>query len=367
MTLEERYREALVRHDYASDTAQHAALAKLQRLCDELASATGVTRGMTARVRSLLSSDARRTPRGLYLYGPVGTGKTFLMDLLTAELGARAKRFHFHRFMQDIHERLRNLDAGHTVDPLRHIAVEMARESVVLCLDELYVQDIGDAMILGRLFSSLHAHGMSLVVTSNCLPAELYAGGLQRARFLPTISLLKQITELVHVSSGIDYRLRQLQRAPLHILQSARKDHSALEARLLELTGAVSLKPGQIEIAGRTIAVRHRDEHSAWFDFDVLCVGARSTADYISIANQFQLIVVSDVTVMDQYAEDSARRFIALVDELYDHHTILLLGTVAPLVELYQGRRLQFEWQRTASRLVEMQSHAYLSDSRTRS
>lgn len=366
MTLEQRYEASLAKHGYQPDDAQRAALRALQKFRQDLADRERQTRGIVAGIHRALRRTPAPAPRGLYLYGPVGTGKSFLLDLLVAEIGDSAHRLHFHRFMQDIQQRLHALEATGTTDPLRVIGAELAKHFRVLCLDELYVQDIADAMLLGGLFTSLHEHGVALVFTSNCEPSGLYAGGLQRARFLPTIRLLAEITELVRVDAGIDYRLRQLERAPLYILRGPLNDESIITARALELSGATQITPHILEISGRSIRARHASEQTVWFDFDVLCEGSRSTADYIDIANRYAIVILSNVPIMGEYHEDAARRFIALVDELYDRNVKLLLTADAPIADLYQGRKLSFEWQRTASRLVEMQSHRYLSESHPR-
>ena len=296
--------------------------------------------------------------RGAYLWGGVGRGKTFLMDLFHASLQVPTRRTHFHRFMLEVHGRLRDL--RDLPDPLQRIAGDIAVDCRALCFDELYVSDVADAMILAGLFGALVEAGVSLVFTSNAAPRDLYRDGLQRQRFMPAIVLIEQHTEVLNVDGGTDYRLRQLERAPLYISTKTYDADRLLAQRFESIAGAAGEPGGTVEIEGRDIALRRRTVDVAWFDFPALCNGPRSQADYIEIARSFHTVVIAGVPRFDSSRDDEARRFISLVDEFYDRGVKLVLSAEGPPTDLYHGERLAFEFQRTASRLTEMQTHAYL-------
>ncbi len=279
------------------------------------------------------------------------------MDLFHATAGVPAQRTHFHRFMHDVHARLNAL--RDRTDPLGQIATDVAAAGRVVCFDELHVSDIADAMILAGLFEALVTRGVTLVFTSNTPPDGLYPGGLQRQRFLPAIALIERHTEVVNVDAGRDYRLRQLERAPLYV-STRTYDADVLLAQRFEAIAGRGGEAGSIEIDGRSIPVRSRTHDVIWFDFAALCSGPRSTSDYIEIARGFHTVVLSGVPRFDPTRDDEARRFIALVDELYDRGVKLVVSAEGPPADLYHGQRLAFEFQRTASRLAEMQTHGYL-------
>lgn len=362
MPLTERYRLALAAHGHAPDPAQEHAVARLEDLRRRLQVAARHERGILARLRTRFSGEPTRTAvRGLYLWGGVGRGKTFLMDLFQASLDVPSRRSHFHRFMHDVHDRLRDLRELDIEDPLDRVAADVAQETRVLCFDELYVADIADAMLLSGLFGGLVQRGVTLVFTSNVPPRDLYRDGLQRARFLPAIELLERCTEVLEVDAGTDYRLRQLELAPLYV-DLADPAATALLARRFEaIAGEPGAEGGTLEVEHRQIPVVRRTPNVAWFEFPALCEGPRSQADYIEIARQFHTVVVSGVPVFGAGRDDPARRFVALVDELYDRGVKLVLSAAAPAGDLYRGERLAFEFRRTASRLTEMQSHEYLA------
>jgi cell division protein ZapE len=357
-TLHDAYHESLRRHGYQPDAAQEHAVARLEDLCRRLAAANEGRGGWVARLRRAGHGDAA-TVRGLYLWGGVGRGKTFLMDLFHAHLAVPARRQHFHRFMKDVHGRLRAL--RETERPLEHVAAELAGEARVLCLDELYVSDIADAMLLSGLFAGLVERGMTLVFTSNSPPVELYRDGLQRSRFLPAIALIERCTETVNVDAGLDYRLRQLERAPLYLDALDPFADESLALRFEEIAGEPGEPGGVLEVEGREIKLRRRAAEVAWFDFEALCDGPRSASDYVEIARDFHTVFVSGVPVLADGANDPARRFIALVDEFYDRNVKLVLSAAAAPEHLYRGERLTFEFERTRSRLAEMQTHEYLA------
>ncbi len=362
MTLTERYHAEIARHGYTADAAQLAAVARLEELRARLARAARREAGWWWRLGVALGRvRPRRAIRGVYLWGAVGRGKTLLMDLFCAALEVPARRAHFHHFMHDVHARLAALRPLALADPLARVAADLAAETRVLCFDELYVSDIADAMLLGGLFAGLVGRGVTLVITSNTPPAELYKDGLQRSRFVPAIRLLEQATLPVAVDGGVDYRLRQLERAPLYVAGGGADAERALAERFESIAGEAGAEGGTIVIEDRPIAVRRRAAGTIWFDFAALCAGPRATADYIALARQHHTVIVSDVPVFDATSEDAARRFIALVDEFYERGVKLVLSAGAAPDRLYRGERLAREFQRSASRLVEMQSRDYLA------
>jgi cell division protein ZapE len=362
MNRAERHLAAIAGHGFVADAAQRAAIVELAALADRLEAARRREAGLWHRVRVGLGRAPARLPvRGLYLWGGVGRGKTLLMDLFADDLGAGATRVHFHRLMQDVHARLRTLRDGGLTDPLATVAADLAAGTRVLCLDELYVGDIADAMLLGGLFEGLVAGGVTLVFTSNSPPSGLYRDGLQRSRFLPAIALLERATTVLEVDGGIDYRLRELERAPLYLEAGPAAD-GELAQRFATLAGSPGRVGGTLEIEGREVAVLRSHGGVTWFGFGALCAGPRGTADYIEIARRFHTVLVSDVPAFGPGADDEARRFIALIDEFYERGVKLVLSAAAPADRLYGGARLAFEFRRAASRLAEMQSHDYLSE-----
>ncbi len=353
------YHASLHRHGYRPDHAQLRAIAKLENLRHDLEKLTPAGRGWLERLLPGRRAAASGPLRGLYLWGGVGRGKTFVMDLFHASLTVPARREHFHRFMKDVHARLGSLQ--HVADPLSLVASGIAAEARVLCLDELFVSDIADAMILSGLFAALDAEGVVLVFTSNTPPESLYRDGLQRARFLPAIALIERRCEVVSVDAGTDYRLRQLEKAPLYFDSGADGTDAGLEERFEAIAGTAGTSGGSLEIEGRAIPVLRQSQDVAWFDFAAICEGPRGTADYVEIARDFHTVFVSGVPVFDLQRENEARRFIALVDEFYDRAVKLVLSAAAAPDALYRGDRLHFEFERSRSRLAEMQSHAYLA------
>ena len=359
--LRQRYERQLAQRGFHSDPAQLAALARLEDLRARLLAAEHAPGARLSRWLSEASGRFQRTPvRGLYLWGGVGRGKTWLMDLFFASLPFTAKRRrHFHRFMQDVHVRLATLTRHRS--PLERVAAELAREAHVLCLDELYVADIGDAMILGGLVAGLFRRGVTLVTTSNTPPEELYRDGLQRQRFLPAIGLLERHLDVLRVDGGTDYRLRHLTQAGTYLPAGAPDTAARLAALFGSLSGNDGQLGGVLEVEGRRIPLLGVGGDAVWFEFAALCSGPRSQNDYIDIARSFQSVLVSEVPVMNARRDDEARRFMALIDELYDHNVNLVLSAYAPPAGLYQGERLSADFARTVSRLTEMQSEEYLA------
>jgi cell division protein ZapE len=354
------YRESLQRHGYRADPSQEHAVLRLDALRRRVESAADSTaRGLLERLLRRSAGPADERGRGLYLWGGVGRGKTYLMDLFHGSLRAPARREHFHRFMKDVHARLRAL--RDVEDPLKVVATDIAGQARVLCLDELHVTDIADAMILSGLFSGLVDAGVALVFTSNAPPSELYRDGLQRSRFLPAIALIEHHCEIVNVDAGTDYRLRQLEKAPLYLVGTGESVEGALFERFEAIAGTPGHPGGTIEIEGRPIAVRRRSEDVAWFDFAALCDGPRGASDYIEIARDYHTVFLSGVPEMDGTRDNEARRFVTMIDEFHDRAVKLVVAAATTPDALYRGERLRFEFERTRSRLVEMQTHAYLS------
>jgi cell division protein ZapE len=354
-----RYLEGVAAHRWEADAAQQAVLPEFDRMHAAL-TAVRDTGGLFGRLKSLLGDDGRDAVPGIYLWGSVGRGKTFLMDLFVSSLPPHvALRRHYHRFMSEVHEKLREL--GGRQDPLVEVAAALAARCRVLCLDEFLVSDIGDAMILGNLLDALFARGVSLVTTSNTAPAQLYRDGLQRARFLPAIALLEKHCHIVEMVSPRDWRLRALSQAPVyHTPPGAEAERSLARIFASQAQGPVQ-EGGDLVVNGRSIPVRKRCESILWFDFDALCEGPRAVADYIALAKAGPTVIVSNVPQFTLYSEDAARRFVQLVDEFYDRHVKLVLSAATPITELYDGERLRAEFGRTESRLIEMQSEDYLA------
>jgi len=299
--------------------------------------------------------------RGLYLWGGVGRGKTFLVDAFFAELPVREKRReHFHRFMQDVHARLRR--HRNRPSPLEQVAADIARRARILCVDEFVVGDVADAMILGALMQALFRRGVTLVATSNLPPSGLYPGGLQRERFLPAIVLIEKHCRVMELDAGVDYRLRQLERVTLWVGPSVADAEACLASEFERLAGARALRESEIRVDGRTLRARRVAGDAVWFGFQELCEGPRSAADYIEIARCYRTVFLSEVPVMGARDDDAARRFVTLVDELYDRGVKLVLSAAAELPEdLYRGERLALEFRRASSRLHEMQGRDYLA------
>jgi cell division protein ZapE len=348
------YAEGVACGRWNDDPAQRAVLAEFDRLFHALQ--RPLTTGLLDRLRG------RRAPPvpGLYLWGGVGRGKTFLVDLFFEHLPLAGKRrIHFHRFMGEVHARLREL--GQRPDPLLDVAAAYAADLRVLCLDEFFVSDIGDAMIIGRLLEALFARGVTLVTTSNTVPANLYRDGLQRARFLPAIALIERHCVVHRMASETDYRLRTLTQAPVYHQPLGSAADRALQDFYERLTADTFRDGEPLMVNERPIPAIDYCDGVAWFEFSALCEGPRSVADYIEIARDFHTVLLAHVPQFGGNDENAARRFVNLVDEFYDRNVNLILSAAAPLLELYRGEKLVHEFQRTGSRLIEMQSEAYLA------
>ena len=336
LTPSQRYAEGVARGDWQNDPAQHAALAELDRI--HLGLLDSAEDGWLDRLSSFWRKP--EPVKGLYFWGGVGRGKTFLVDLFYDGLPIKQKyRTHFHRFMRSVHERLRE-HQGQS-DPLAKIAQEWRSNLRVLVLDEFFVTDIGDAMLLARLLERLFAEGVTLVTTSNTAVENLYLNGLQRESFLPAIGLLQRFCVELYAEGTEDYRMRALTRSPVYRAPLAADSDEWLATRWNELSGGQPAKPGNIEIEGRKIPVRGRGKSIAWFDFAALCEGPRGPSDYIEIAHEFNTVLLGGIPAFDRLNEDAARRFVNLIDELYDRHVNLVCTASTSPIELYTGQRLQ--------------------------
>lgn len=361
MTPLERYQADLKRPDFFHDPAQENAVRHLQRLYDDLVSGQQASGG--GLFGKLLGRKKPQGPvKGIYFWGGVGRGKTYLVDTFFDALPFEQKmRTHFHRFMKRVHEEMKTLKGEK--NPLTIIGKRFAEEARVICFDEFFVSDITDAMILATLLEELFKNGVSLVATSNIVPDGLYKDGLQRARFLPAIALLKEHTEIVNVDSGIDYRLRALEQAELYHFPLDAEAQLSLERSFKSLlTEHCTVKEGEVLlIENREIRAVKTANDVAWFEFRELCDGPRSQNDYIELGKIFGAVLLANVEQMSVTKDDMARRFINLVDEFYDRNVKLILSAEVELKDLYAGGRLEFEFQRTLSRLLEMQSHEFLA------
>jgi cell division protein ZapE len=363
MTPQQRYQQDLDNRQISPDKAQQEAVEHLQALYDELMATEPVTQsGIANRFRQIFKPANNVTVKGIYFWGGVGRGKTYLMDILYDCLGFDAKlRTHFHRFMQQVHAELATLKGSK--NPLEKVAANLAAKFRVVCFDEFFVSDIGDAMILAGLLDELFKHNVVLVATSNIEPGQLYENGLQRNRFLSAIDLLEKNTLVVELDSGVDYRLRSLEQAQLYHwpLQSATESLLKEDFKRLAPDFAEAVEGGEIDVLGRQIVSRFYVDDVIWFDFEQLCGGPRNAYDYVEIAKLYHALLLGEVPQLNDDLNDQARRFVNLIDELYDRNVKLIISAAVPVEGLYTGSGLAKEFQRTISRLIEMQSHEYLA------
>jgi len=349
------YQAASRQPGFIHDAAQAAAIERLDALWRELVD-------FKKKRNRFLGRSLRQpeVPRGLYMWGGVGRGKSFLMDAFYGCLPyKRKRRVHFHAFMAEVHNRLRTFHSQ--PDPLIALAEQLAREVRVLCFDEFHVSDIADAMILGRLFESLFARGVVVVATSNYPPDDLYPNGLQRQNFLPAIEMLKANLTVLNVDGGQDYRLRELTREPLFLVPAGEVANTQLVMMFQRFTAGAAPQPGGIEVLGRTIATRGRAAGVIWFDFEAICGGPRAQTDYLEIAREYHTVLVSDIPKLPASKANEARRFTWLVDVFYDHRVKLIASSEVIADEIYTEGVQSNEFFRTASRLTEMQSTSYLA------
>lgn len=359
------YQQTLLQGDYQPDDVQRDAITQLNTIWQQftLQKPEQSMSSLRARFSKLLDKNriaAVQEPiRGLYMWGGVGRGKTWLMDMFFQSLpGERKLRLHFHRFMLRVHEELTQLQGES--DPLEKVADSFKAETDILCFDEFFVSDITDAMLLGTLMKALFSRGISLVATSNIPPDGLYPNGLQRARFLPAIEAIKQYCDVMNVDAGIDYRLRTLTQAHIWLSPINQQTSQQMEKLYTALTGTPRETGPVIEINHRLLPTLGIANQTLAVDYTTLCVDARSQHDYIALSRQFHTVMLFNVPVMNVSNENEARRFIALVDEFYERHVKLIVSAQTDIFAIYQGERLKFEFQRCLSRLQEMQSEEYL-------
>jgi len=353
------YQEDLKRDDFQHDAAQENAVKHLQRLYEDLLKDTPVKKGVLSKFFGGKKKDSEI--KGLYFWGGVGRGKTYLVDTFYESLPTDKKlRIHFHRFMHKVHDEMNALKG--VSDPLKVVAKRFAQDNRIICFDEFFVSDITDAMILGTLLDELFRLGVVFVTTSNIVPDDLYKNGLQRARFLPAIALLNKHCEVVNVDSGVDYRLRALEKAEIYHFPLDEPSDVNLHTYFQQLAPEVGQQDVEIEIENRMILTREAADGVVWFDFSAICETARSQVDYMEISRIYHSVLLSNVKQMGQQNDDAARRFIAMVDEFYERKVKLIISAEVALESLYSEGTLNFEFKRCISRLQEMQSHEYLAE-----
>ena len=349
------YQAASQQAAFIRDAAQARAIEHLDRLWTELM--------MFKRKRNRFLGRSLRSPqlpKGLYFYGGVGRGKSFLMDAFYGCLPYRRKRrVHFHAFMAEIHQRLRGLKSE--ANPLKAVAAEIAKETRVLCFDEFHVSDIADAMILGRLLENLFNEGVVLVATSNYAPSELYPQGQNRSSFLPTIALIEEKLTILNVDGGEDYRHRTLTAAEVFYIPANGENERKLADLFTQVTAGQVERPSEIEIHGRMLRCKKRTDKAIWFDFRMLCFGPRSQADYLYLSEHYEMIFVSGIEKLSQAERAEARRLTWLIDVMYDYRVKFCATCDVPVGEIYVEGDFAQEFVRTASRLTEMQSQEYLN------
>jgi len=359
----EKYNQDLTRDDFQFDAAQENAVKQLQRLFEDLQNQPIPVSGFKKvfnRWKRVIAKPEETSIQGIYFWGGVGRGKTYLVDTFYECLPFNNKmRVHFHRFMHRVHQELKLLEGQS--DPLKIIAKRFADESCIICFDEFFVSDITDAMILGTLFEELFSHHVTLVATSNIIPDELYRNGLQRARFLPAIALINKHCDVVNVDSGVDYRLRTLTQAEIYHFPLDDQAHINLHQYFKQLSVDDGKKNIEIEINHRLLKTIEVSDGVVHFDFSVLCESARSQNDYMELSRIYHTVLLANVNQMNVDSDDSARRFIALVDEFYERNVKLIISAEVSMENLYLDGSLVFEFKRCLSRLQEMQSHDYLA------
>jgi cell division protein ZapE len=361
----ELYQASLSAGTMLEDQAQAQVMTLLeqrfQQLLQRPVAGAHPLRRFVGKILGGASRSGASSIKGLYLWGGVGRGKTMMMDMFCQALPPeRRQRMHFHRFMRRVHDALGRF-AGQP-NPLLKVADEIAAQGDVLCFDEFFVSDIGDAMILGEVMTSLFARGVVLVATSNVEPVNLYKNGLQRSRFLPAIDQIYAHCDVHEIDQGQDFRLRTLQQARLYHCPLDASARQSMQDSFAALVTEQEKSNVKLRIENRNIDALKVAGDVAWFEFSSVCEGPRSQNDYIELATLFTTVLISDVPLLDTNREDAARRFISLVDEFYDRRVKLVLSAQRPITELYQGQRLVFEFERTQSRLLEMQSEEYLAE-----
>jgi cell division protein ZapE len=357
MDVRQFYEHSLSQRGYHSDEAQLRAIERLQRAYEEWV-AYKAQRAST--FKRLISRPA--VPRGVYMWGGVGRGKSFLMDSFYSVVPVvRKTRLHFHEFMRDVHRQLDELKG--IADPLDEVAKRIAKKYRLICFDEFHVSDIADAMILYNLLKGLFDHGVSFVMTSNYEPSTLYPDGLHRDRMLPTIALLKEKLDVMNIDAGIDYRKRVLEQVKVYHTPLNAKTDEELRSAFAAVAEAADEDP-RVHIEAREIRALRRAGSAIWFDFATLCGGPRSQNDYLELASRFQTVILSGIPRMSAAMSSEARRFTWLIDVFYDHKVKLIMSAAVEPDELYTVGTLSNEFHRTVSRIIEMQSKEYLDADR---
>jgi cell division protein ZapE len=359
-----RYRELRQRGQLQPDPVQELAVDQLQTLYRALSDyrpESGL-RGWLSRF-GLTENGRAHAPMGLYLYGPVGRGKSMLMDLFFAAVpSSRKRRVHFHAFMIEVHDRIEQERRAETDAPILKVAADIAHEAALLCFDEFQVDDIADAMILGRLFTALFDAGVVIVATSNLAPDRLYEHGLQRELFLPFLALLKQRLHVLELDGGRDWRLTRLVGKPVYHHPLDPAAHKALAAAFAELTDGAPGESLTLPVKGRSLVVPRAARSVAWLGFAELCERPLAAADYLAIAERFAAVIVEGIPRLGPGQRDAARRFNILIDTLYEVRTLLIASAEVPPEQIYAAGDGTFEFQRTVSRLIEMQSADYIAN-----
>ena len=356
MTFHEHYLRT-IEEGFETDPAHLKVVTQVEELAERLIHLESRSQWRRLIDRVTLS-DPRNAIKGIYLWGGVGRGKTFLMDMFYEWLPIKRKRrLHFHHFMQLVHEQLRSQEGN--ANPLTEIAHSFSDETRLLCFDEFFVSDIADAMILAELLDAMFDRGLVLFATSNTPPAKLYENGLQRSRFLPAIALIQEFTHIIEIGGEHDYRLDALHKSEIYRICYPTTDENISKDQLTLLHRVVD-STSRLVINGRELHPVYQLEGTAAFTFHELCETPRSAPDYIELARLFHTVVLYDVPTLGPNAESAARRFVALIDEFYDRNVNVIFNAEAPIQDLYQGQHLQQVFERTISRVVEMQSDSYL-------
>ena len=351
----ERYAQALASGQFMPDDAQAQAVHELERVWQELIQRYKASKKAFRRFRR------QTAPQGVYMWGGVGRGKTWLTDQFYDSIPFRRKtRMHFHHFMQHVHRELNKLSGQR--NPLDSVADQIYKDAVVICFDEFFVSNVTDAMILSDLFQKLFHRGITLVATSNIAPDGLYKNGIHRDRFIPTIEMVKKHCQVLNVDAGVDYRLRVLKQAQLFKSPLTQDNQNWMAQRFSALSNTQHYSSEPIIINQRIVETIAHTEDVLWCEFSELCFKPRSPADFIEIANIYNTVLVSNVPHLTDFLSEGTRRFIYLVDEFYDRGVKLLLTSEDSIIEIYQGEKLAFEIERTRSRLLEMQSDDYLNE-----
>ena len=358
MNVLQYYENALAEQGYKADVAQARAIERLQTLYDQWVAYESQSGSLFKR---LLSKP--EAPRGVYMWGGVGRGKSFLMDAFFETIPSKQKtRLHFHEFMRGVHQQLGEVKG--LADPLDEVAKRVAKRYKLICFDEFHVSDIADAMILHRLLDRLFALGTTFVMTSNYEPSTLYPDGLHRDRILPAIALIKARMDILNVDAGVDYRLRDLEQVQAYLTPLNEETSAAMQANVDRLAMGAVHTHTSLTIQHRELPVHAVSDNLVWFDFKTLCGGPRSQNDYLELAGRFEFVLLSDVPRMQANQASEARRFTWLIDVFYDHKVKFIMSAECPAEELYRQGTMSNEFTRTVSRILEMQSKQYLESER---